>query len=156
VIDWSAFSDAVPDFAAAGSRLLVGDDGVAIAFLATADERGSPHLAPICPIFCGPNLYLSAASGTPKISDLRQNGRYVLHAFLGASDEEFQLRGRAHEVSEERERAAVHEAIPFDAFDRTHPIFQFGFESAVWVSWERPGQPDTRAIRRRWPSRPAQ
>lgn len=148
---WNDFAEAAPEFAAAGRRLLVGDDGNAIAFLGTTTADGLPHLGPVCPIFCQGDLYLSASKRTPKVDDLRTTGRYGLHAFLGENDEEFQIRGIAREVSSDAERAAVHAAIPFAAFDTTDPIFRFGIERALWVYWERVGQPDTRAVRRRWP-----
>jgi hypothetical protein len=104
----------------------------------------------VCPIFCGSDLCLSAGSHTPKAADLRATGHYVLHAFLGANDEEFQVAGRAAEVLDETQRSAVHAAIPFAAFQRTDPIFRLDVERALWVHWERAGQPDTRAVRRRW------
>ncbi len=158
---WADFEEAAPDLAAAGRRLLVGEDGVAIAFLATAGlatdghsrdgNAAGPHLGPVCPVFCGDHLYLVAQTGTPKVRDLRDGtGRFALHAFLAENDEEFQVAGRAHEVTDAGERAAVHEAIPFAAFGREDPIFRFEIERSLWVHWERVGQPDTRAVRRRW------
>jgi hypothetical protein len=152
VATWSEFDGAAPELGAAGRRLLVGADGVAIGFLASVGARGAPHLAPVCPIFCGADLYLSAGAHTPKAGDLRGSGRYVLHAFLAANDEEFQVAGRAGEVLDPAERAAVHAAIRFGAFKTTDPIFRLSIERALWVYWERVGQPDTRAVRRRWSS----
>lgn len=149
-VTWTAFERAAPDFAAAGRRLLVGDDGVAIAFLATASSSGRPRQAPVCPIFCGDSLYLSAGARTPKVRDLRGAGGFSLHAFLGANDEEFQLQGSASEVHDTTERAAVHAAIPFPAFEAADPIFRLDCERVVWVYWERVGQPDTHAVRKRW------
>jgi hypothetical protein len=147
---WSEFAAAAPEFAAAARRLLVGPDGVAIGFLATASAQAVPHLGPVCPIFCGEALYLSAGARTPKVHDLRETAHYVLHAFLGAGDEEIQLAGRAGEIESDTERDAVHAAIPFAAFQRSDPIFRLSIERALWVHWERVGQPDTRAVRRRW------
>lgn len=147
---WSAFAEAAPELADAGRRLLVGEDGNAIAFLASASEAGVPHLGPVCPIFCGSDLFLSASGRTPKVRDLRENRRYAIHAFLGKNDEEFQLRGAASEVTDPDERGAIHEAIPFASYDREDPIFRFGIDAALWVHWERAGQPDTRAVRRHW------
>lgn len=149
---WSQFEEAAPEIAAAGRRRLVGPDGVALGFLATVSADGVPHLSPVCPIFAGSDLYLSAGAHTPKAGDLRASGRYVLHAALGANDEEFQIAGRAHEVLDSAERAAIHAAIPFAAFKTTDPIFRFSIERALWVYWERVGQPDTKPIRRRWSS----
>lgn len=149
---WSQFDMAAPEFGAAGRRTLVGPDGVAIGFLASVGAHGVPHLSPVCPIFCGAHLYVSAGAHTPKVDDLRASGRYVLHAFLAAKDEEFQVAGGAFEVSDAAERAAVHSAIPFGSFKTADPIFQLSIERALWVYWERVGQPDTRPIRRRWSS----
>ena len=147
---WAAFEASAADFARAGRRLLVGADGVAIAFLATVSGRGRPHLAPVCPIFCGDDLVLSVGARTPKRGDLSERGAYVLHAFLGKDDEEFQIAGDAHEVSDSGERAAVHGAIPFAAFNREDPIFRLEIERCLWCLWENVGQPNTRPIRRRW------
>ncbi len=147
---WAEFEAAEPGFAAAGRRLLVGSDGVAIGFLASVSARSVPHLAPVCPIFAGPQLCVSAGAHTPKAEDLRATGGYVLHAFLAANDEEFQIAGRATEVLDAAERAAVHQAIPFAAFKREDPIFRLSVDRALWVYWERVGQPDTKAVRRRW------
>ncbi len=149
---WSDFEASAPDLAAAGRRRLVGGDGVAIGFLATVSVSGRPRIAPVCPIFCGDHLYVSAGARTPKVADLRDRHGYALHAFLGENDEEFQIGGTATEVLDEDERAAVHEAIPFAAFERSDPIFRLDVERALWVHWERVGQPDTKAVRRRWTS----
>jgi hypothetical protein len=151
VATWSEFERAAPDFGDAGRRLFTGADGVAIGFLATVSAAGTPHLAPVCPIFSGANLYLSAGTHTPKVRDFRTSGAFVLHAFLGADDEEFQLAGIAIEVEDPAERQAVHAAIPFTAFQASDPVFRLGIERALWVYWERTGQPDTKAVRRRWP-----
>ena len=150
---WGDFESAAPEFATAARRLLIGPDDVAIGFLATASQGGTPHMAPVCPIFAGTNLYLSAASRTPKVRDLRANPRYSLHAFLGPNDEELQLLGSSYEVISETERDAVHKAIRFGSFDVEHPIFRLSIHAAVWVYWEKAGQPDTRAVRKRWQSR---
>jgi hypothetical protein len=94
-----------------------------------------------------------ACPRTPRASDLRSSGTYVLHALLGAHDEEVPVAGRAREVSDTAERAAVHAAIRFAAFGREDPIFHLAIERALWVHWERVGQPDTRPVRRRFRSR---
>jgi hypothetical protein len=150
---WAEFERAAPELGAAGRRRLVGSDGVAIGFFASVSARARPRLSPVCPIFCRDDLYLSAGAHTPKVADLRATRDYVLHAFLGANDEEFQIAGAVTEVDEEAERAAVHAAIPFGAFKRTDPIFRLGVERALWVYWENVGKPDTKAIRRHWPAR---
>lgn len=130
----------------------MGSDGVAIGFLATVTKSNAPRLSPVCPIFCGDDVYLSVGAATPKVEDLRARTAYVLHAFLGEDDEELQFSGIASEVTDSGERAAVHQAIPFAAFEKGDPIFRLRVDRSLWVYWERAGQPDTRAVRRRWPS----
>ena len=149
---WSEFEKAAPEFGAAGRRLLIGADGVAIGFLASVSVGGAPHLSPVCPIFAGEHLYLSAGAHTPKAADLRTSGAYVLHALLATNDEEYQVAGRALEIHDLIERSAVHAAIAFGAFKTTDPVFRLSIERALWVCWERVGQPDTKAVRRRWQS----
>jgi hypothetical protein len=149
-MSWRRFAQDAPDLAAAARRLLVGADGVAFGMLATASREGRPHLAPVCPVYCGDDVYLVSAGHTPKTVDLRSNGAFVLHALPGAADEEVQIAGFAREVADPDERAAVHSAVKFAAFSRTDPIFRLELERALWVRWERVGQPDTRAVRTRW------
>jgi len=146
---WGDFEHAAAEIAAAGRRLLTGPDGVAIGFLATVGD-GSVHISPVCPIFCRSSLFLIAVEGSPKTSDLRIRGAYALHAFLGQNDEEFQIAGRAAEIVDAEERADVHGSVRFAAFNRSDPIFALDVDRALWVYWERVGQPDTKAVRRRW------
>jgi hypothetical protein len=147
---WSEFQSSAPEFATAARRLFRGSDGVSIGFLATSGPDGTPHIATVCPIFAGSDLYLSAVGSTPKVRDLIANPAYSLHAFLGPNDEELQLRGVVTEVVDSSELDSVHKAIPFGSFDRAHPVFRLFIRHCLWVHWERAGQPDTKAIRRRW------
>ena len=150
-MNWRDFAVAAPDFAAAGERLLTQESNVAIGFLATVGRQ--LHLAPVCPIFCGPGVYLSVGRTTPKRRDLEEDGRYVLHAFLAANDEEFRVAGRAVRIDAADERTQVHEAIRFGAFDREDPIFRLDIDSSMWGYWENVGRPGTRPIRRIWRQR---
>ena len=147
-VDWREFAALAPDFAAAGERLLTQESNVAIGFLATIGRQ--LHLAPVCPIFCDAGVYLSVGASTPKRRDLEQDGRYVLHAFLAANDEEFRIAGHAVRIDAASERDRVHAAIRFGAFDRDDPIFGLWIESSMWGYWENVGKPGTRPIRRIW------
>ncbi len=147
-MNWGDFEREVPDFARAGVWLMTQPDGVAIAFLATIHRR--LHVAPVCPIFCGAGVYLSVGRSTPKRGDLDHDGRYVLHAFLGANDEEFRVAGRARRIEGSSERGRVLSAIRFAAFDRSDPIYLLDIESAMWGYWENAGHPEARPIRKHW------
>ena len=105
---WSVFAARAPELAHAGRRLHEGPDGVAVAYLCTSARDGSPRVAPVCPIFALGDLYVCATTQSPKRRDLERDGRFCLHAALGANDEEFQVSGRAQRVLDGAEIASVH------------------------------------------------
>ncbi|MCI0547675.1 MAG: pyridoxamine 5'-phosphate oxidase family protein [Candidatus Rokubacteria bacterium] len=146
---WSDVGREAPELAAAGWRLFKAD-GIPIAFLATVARSGRPRIAPVCPIFAGGDIYLSVGAHTPKKDDLSRDGRFALHAPLGREDEEFQASGRAVEVVDPTQRAAVHQAIKFGAYHPGDPIFVLDLERCFHVRWEDVGRPETRSIRRSW------
>jgi hypothetical protein len=145
---WSEFEAQAPDLAASGRRLLCAG-GDAIGFLATVSRDGRPRIAPVCPIFAGGDVYLSVGKKTPKLRDLTRDGRYVLHAFLGKNDEEFQISGKVERVTDDQERSRVHGAIEF-SYQEDDPVLRLGLERCLWGYWENVGQPNTRPIRKRW------
>jgi hypothetical protein len=149
-VSWAELARRDPSLTAAGERLLSTGGGAAIGFLATGSSHGSPHLAPVCPITCDDWLYLSIGVDSPKRRDLDGNGRYVLHAFLGVDDEEFQMTGRAERVDDPVQRQRVQSVIPFGAFGRDDPIYRLWIERALHGYWIDVGQPGTRPVRRRW------
>ncbi len=149
MVSWSEFASSADVLAASGRRLFGGADGNPIAFLATASPAGNPHLAPVCPIFSGDDLFLSVAQRSPKCDDLCTVGRYTLHAFLGENDEEFQISGFAESLRSPASIDAVHRDIPF-SYQAADPVFRLGMERALWCFWENVGQPDTRPVRQHW------
>jgi len=146
-VHWQAFAAAAPDFAAAGTRLLHRNSDIAIGFLATVWR--ALHLAPVCPIFCNGAIYLSVGAATPKRRDLDRDGRYVLHALLGESDEEFRIAGRARRIDDPAQRQRVQAAIRFQ-YGAGDPIYRLDVHAAMWGYWENAGKPRTRPIRRHW------
>ena len=149
---WEQFEALAPEISAAGKRLLYAPDAPEqgeVGLLATVDAGGTPRIAPVCPIFCTPGIYLLVARKTPKCAHLASNGMYALHALIGASDEEFQISGTVRAVTSIEERAVVIEAIPFPAYDPNDPIFELLIDRALNVSWPTPGK----SVRRAWPVR---
>lgn len=146
---WAEFEAATPEIAAVGKRLLYAPDHGEVGLLATVDAAGAPRLAPVCPIFRDPGIYLLVGKGTPKRRHLDAAGTYAMHALVGADDEEFQFSGNVRLVTQATERDAVIEAIPFSAYDATDPIYELLIERALNVTWSTPGEP----IRRSWSAR---
>lgn len=143
---WDEFSRAAPDLAEFGAALFRQHG---IAYLATVRPDGGPRLHPITPIFAQGRLYAAIGPDSPKLRDLRRDGRYALHAPLGESDAEFVVRGRATEVVDGPTRARAIAAASF-AVVHGEVLFEFAIELALTTVWENVGQPDTRPIRRRW------
>ena len=138
-MSWAQLLRSEPELAARGRRLLE-RAGVPMAFVATVSNRGEPRLAPVCPIFSGDEVYLSIGAHTPKACDLRQDGRYVLHAFLGDEDEEFQISGAAELVEAADEIRRVHESIAFPVYNAADPVFRLNVGRCLWSRWETPAE----------------
>jgi hypothetical protein len=147
VVTWAEFEQEAPELAECAKRLLGGD--ATTGFISTVARDGRPRIAPVSPIFTQDNLYLCVVAATPKRYDLVNDGRYVLHANLGAEDEEFQVSGRATVVTDVVERDLVHAAITFQ-FERTDPVFSLQVDRCFRGYWVTPGQPGTYPVKARW------
>ena len=148
MISWGEFKLQKPEWAEAGERIFKPASD-AIGFLATVAKDGRPRMAPICPIFALHRIYLSAARHTVKYFDLVNDGRYVLHAFLGEGDEEFQFSGLARMVTSDDEKRDVHANISFQ-FDPADAICELPMNRALWAYWIDPGQPGTKVVKQVW------
>jgi hypothetical protein len=105
---WRDLREQRPDLAEAGHQLLY-QFGVGLGFLATTRRDGAPRVHPICPVIHADRL-LAFIVPSPKLEDLRRDGRYALHCFPPADDEDaFHVTGRARIVDDADLRAAASE-----------------------------------------------
>ena len=105
---WRDLTTERPDLAAAGRGLLY-QFGVGLGFLATVRPDGGPRVHPMCPILHDDRL-LAFIVPSPKLEDLRRDGRYALHGFPPADNEDaFYVTGRARILDDAELRAAVAE-----------------------------------------------
>ena len=96
---WGDFADTRPDVADAGRALLY-QFGVGLAFLATTRRDGGPRVHPMCPILSDDGLYAFIVP-SPKRDDLLRDGRYALHSFPPADNEDaFYVTGTATRINE--------------------------------------------------------
>lgn len=103
---WRELQEERPDLADAGRELLY-QFGVGLAFLATIKPDTGPRLHPMCPILHADRL-VAFILPSPKLQDLRRDGRYALHCFPPADNEDaFYATGRARMVDDTILRAAV-------------------------------------------------
>lgn len=148
---WQEFAGAAPEMAALGARL-ISNKTFQVAYLATLRKDGAPRVHPVCPVIAGVHIYLAIGPQSPKLHDLRRDGRYMLHAMPGKDDAEFNVRGRATEANDPATHAEVEQgasAVGLNVMPR-EIIFRLDVEQAATTYWENVGQPNTRPIRRRW------
>jgi hypothetical protein len=160
VASWSEFVQEAPDIAARGAVLLTAGteqdatkpSWFGIGFMATVRPDGSPHLSPVCPIVTKGRMFVAAVP--PKRENLERNGRFVLHAFLGGNDAEFQIRGRARPLDFPPDIEAVKAAVEGTGMladpETKERIFELSIESAHDAVWVDVGKPGTYAERRSW------
>lgn len=103
---WQDLTEQRPELAEAGRQLLY-QFGVGLGLLATIRPDGGPRLHPMCPILHEDRL-LAFILPSPKLNDLRRDGRYALHCFPPADNEDaFHVTGRARLLDDSELRAAA-------------------------------------------------
>ena len=103
---WADFRSARPDLGDAATALLY-QFGVGLGFLATTRSDGGPRVHPVCPVIAGDHLFALIVP-SPKLADLRRDGRYALHSFPCADNEDaVYLSGRARVEEDLGHRATV-------------------------------------------------
>ena len=106
VATWRDLTEQRPDLAEAGRGLLY-QFGVGLGFLATIRLDTGPRVHPMCPILHDDRL-LAFIVPSPKLEDLRRDGRYALHCFPPADNEDaFYVTGRSRILDDPELRARV-------------------------------------------------
>jgi hypothetical protein len=134
---WDELTAADADLARA-ARMLLSFTGAGFAYLATVGRDGAPRIHPINLVWADGRL-LAFIVPSPKLDDLRRDGRYALHS-TGSEDidDELAIRGRAREVTDLGQRAAALAACPFDPGD-DHALVELDLEQVLWGHYEPRG-----------------
>jgi hypothetical protein len=107
MLTWGEFRAAQPDLAEAGRGLFYQFGGVGLGFLATVRRDGGPRVHPMCPVITDDGLYAFIVPG-PKRNDLVRDGRYAMHGFPPAQNEDaIYLTGRAEVRSDGKLRETL-------------------------------------------------
>jgi len=132
---------ACADLAAAGIRRLY-RYGPGLAFLATVRKDGGPRVHPVCPTVVDGCLWVLIGS-SPKLADLRRDGRYALHSFPDAdTDDEFSVRGDAiaHDSDATRERVRADMKSRGVSTGDDDALFELRLDSVMHAEYEHRGQ----------------
>ncbi len=143
---WEEFAAAEPDMAKVLRHLL---GWIPIAYLATVRKDGSPRVHPFVPIFAEDRMYIAIPEWSPKRFDLRNHGRFAMHALPGKRDDEFYMTGRATLIEDTDTWKLVSDTAKHDV-PKTDDIFELHAEYVMTAHWENQGQPDTYPVRQEW------
>lgn len=148
---WSEFQADAPDLAAAGRELLF-HPGFGFAYLATVRRDGSPQVHPVMPFIVDGRLELFVTP-SPKLEDLRGDGRYALHSSQTESvNDEFCVEGQAVVVDDPDRRSEALAAAAGSVED-DHVLVELRIDRALWAHYSQPPTwpPVYRGWRRRAP-----
>jgi hypothetical protein len=132
---WEDMATARPEMAARARELYLIEQPDApgpagLGYLATVRPDGGPRVHPVSPAVIDGRLYVYCLLRSPKLADLRGDGRYGLHSWPkpftddGFDDEEFYLTGRAAPVGD----AGLHQRISKAVGDRPESGASFELE----------------------------
>ncbi|HEX5014543.1 MAG TPA: pyridoxamine 5'-phosphate oxidase family protein [Candidatus Limnocylindrales bacterium] len=155
---WEDMATAKPEMEARARELYLIEQPDApgpagLGYLATVRADGGPRVHPVSPAVLDGRLYVYCLVRSPKLGDLRGDGRYALHSWPkpfeddGFDDEEFYLTGRATEVDDQELHERVSKAVgdkpesgasfELDIERAMHKARVGGLGYTVW----RPGKP---------------
>ena len=140
---WSEFAAEKPELAEAG-RALIYQFKVGLGYLATVRTDGGPRVHPVCPVIAHGGLYVFVGNQSPKVQDLRRDGRFALHSFPNPQvDDEFTVRGRAVRVDDATVRQIVYDAYTATgAFTSDDTLFELRLERVLHAKYgPRPSWP---------------
>ncbi|HZR80107.1 MAG TPA: pyridoxamine 5'-phosphate oxidase family protein [Candidatus Binatia bacterium] len=140
---WCEFAAESPAMAEAG-RTLIYQFKVGLGYLATVRRDGGPRVHPVCPVIANDGLYVFIGNHSPKVHDLRRDGRFALHSFPNPEvDDEFYVTGRARTVHDDGVRKVVHDAYTATgAFTTDDTLFELWLERALHARYgPRPSWP---------------
>jgi pyridoxine/pyridoxamine 5'-phosphate oxidase len=146
---WSEFAAERPEMAEAG-RVLIYQFRVGLGYLATVRRDGAPRVHPVCPVVAHGGLYVFVGNQSPKVHDLKRDGRYALHTFPSRDvDDEFAVAGRAERVDDPAVRRIVYDAYTATgAFTSNDTLFELRLDRALHAKYgQRPSWPPVYA---RW------
>ena len=116
-----------------------------VAYLTNIRKDGSPRLHPVTPFIGNGMLFMFTEPSSPKIRDLRRDGRYTLHCSVERKESEplieFLVSGVAKVISNADIRRQVTEEIaasPVVAND--YILFEFQVENVLSVEYDDDGK----------------
>ena len=145
-MSWKIFEKASPELA----RLSFEKLNRKIAYLATLKKDGSPRLHPVTPFIGKGMLFIFTEPSSPKIRDLRRDGRYVLHCSVGGEGPliEVQVSGEAVIIKDPLVREQAERIAASSVVIDSYILFEFQVKRVLVVEYNE----DRKPVVRRWSS----
>ena len=145
-MSWKEFEERAPHMASLGFERL----NRKVAYLATIRKDGSPRLHPVTPFIGNGMLFMFTEPSSPKIRDLRRDGRYALHCSVDRKEGEplieFLVAGTAKVISDSSVRADAMNMASAPVVTNHYVLFEFQVNNTLVVEYDSDGKP----IVQRW------
>ena len=143
-MSWKIFESQSPELASLYHKKLDRQ----IAYLATLKKDGAPRLHPVTPFIGEGMLFIFTEPSSPKIGDIRRDGRYALHCNVVREGPlvEVLLTGRAGEVTDPAARSRAMKIAGSPVVIESYVLFEFQVERALVVEYDEERKP----VVRRW------
>jgi hypothetical protein len=132
---WAEFAAAAPDLAAWGESRFKRSR---VAFIATIAADGSPRCNPVQPVICEGRLLLFVEPTSPKVDDLRRDGRFAMHSLIDnptGMGGEFSIKGRAKALTDDTLRQQGIDASCYTPCDDC-TLFELSINAALARDYE--------------------
>ena len=133
-MSWKEFEEDSPELASLGFEKL----NRKISCLAMNKKDGSPRLHPVTPFIGSGMLFIFTELSSPKIRDLRRDGRYALHCSVSrdAPLVEFLVSGRAEHISDPVVRARAESIAASPVVVDSYALFEFQVKRVLLVEYD--------------------
>ena len=119
-----------------------------IVYLAFLKNDGAPHLNPVTPFIGNGMLFMFTEPTSPKIRDIRRDGRYAMHCAMerGSPLEEVLVSGTAVEIKDSVLRMHAEQIAGSPVITEEYVLFEFLLQRSLIVHYNS----EKRKVIRRW------
>jgi len=132
-MSWKVFETSAPALASLGFEKL----NCKIAYQATLKKNGSPNLHPVTPFIGNGMLFMFTEPSSPKIRNLRRDGRYALHCSVDRKEgeplKEFLVTGIAKIITDRTVRKAAANLAASPVLTKEYVLFEFQISKVLAV-----------------------
>ena len=145
-MSWKVFEEQSPELAALGLEKL----NRTICYLSLLDNEGVPRIHPITPFIGGGRLFMFTEPTSPKIGDLRRDGRYAIHSAVTRDGPliEFLVTGEAERITDPTLRAQAVQIASSPVVSDDYALFEFHVGRVLVVTYDE----EKKKIVHRWHS----